>query len=66
MKLVHGIIRHTFNLDPLMVMEIPLHLFIVDAAFDVSFDKRVYTKGNPFFILFLQNIIEVVLDVVQQ
>lgn len=52
--------------DPLAVFAKPFHLAGNKPFFDVSFDIRVYHKGNAFFILLYKDIIEVVLDIVQQ
>jgi len=55
-----------FNLYPLVVFEEPLHLPVYETFFDIGLDIRMHAKSNIFFILFNQDIVEVIFNIVDQ
>ena len=60
--LVSGV---AFHLDTLTVFEIPFPLAVEQALFDIGFHIRMHRQGDVLFVLFDQDIIEIIFDIVQ-
>ena len=61
--LVSGV---AFNLYPLAIFHEPFHLAVYEAFFDVGFNIGVNAQRDVFFVLFNQDVVEVIFNIVNQ